>query len=176
MPMQHVQVTHKVIAYIKEVHPEGYRPKDDPDVERIIFGRLNTADAESLAEKKAKEVKAELDAEKDAKKLAELLGKNNFKEAAEVKEKDAEQIIQEALKDNPKAGSIVSNFQKSSNIIVFVESVKEVSEEDIAKLRPEHEKALTEEIQNKKLKEFWEGIEKKTEIKIVQNTEEVAKK
>ena len=95
------------------------------------------------------------------------MGTKNFKVVEDVKFKDADSSVKEALKDAPVVGAITTNFNSSTKLIVYVESVKEVTDEEIAKLRPEHEKKLTEEMQNKELNSFWETKRKALSIEVV---------
>ena len=158
---------HRAVTFLKEVFPESYEAKDSAKVKERIFQTLNTKESENLASEQAAETKEKLEKEKDSKKLIELLGTKNFKVVEDVKFKDADSSVKEALKDAPVVGAITTNFNSSTKLIVYVESVKEVTDEEIAKLRPEHEKKLTEEMQNKELNSFWETKRKALSIEVV---------
>jgi hypothetical protein len=162
---------HKAVAYIAKVFPEGYQDKNSEQVKSRIFGSLNDTEAKGLASVKAAEVKKALEAEADAKKLQELLGANNFKTVEEIKFKTADTQIKAALKDAPKAGEIASNFENTTNTIIYIESIKEITEEEITKLKSEYGKKLTETMQNDALKLFWEKAQKEFEVKVIQAKE-----
>jgi hypothetical protein len=158
-----------VIGYLVQDKPEGYQPLED--VTDVVYSRLNSADAQKIASEKAIETKQDLEkALAKPEELKNLMSKSGFNEAKEVKFKEADTTLAKVLAEDPKANEFGSsadqNGQKTT--LVFIESIKEVSEEDVAKVKAEYEKKVRGEVESKKLQDFWADTIKKYEVKAVQ--------
>ena len=159
----------RVVGFIKEDIPEQYASYEDEKVQQRIYNKLNGNKARELASSKAVKVKTELDKNVENKeKLKELLAEYKFKDAKDVKFKETNASMKEILKESPKAGFIGSNSQQEGefNTVLYVEAVKEVSEEDLAKAKDEHKKKLKQEQETEKIKKFWEDERDKFKVEI----------
>ncbi|MCM8536749.1 MAG: hypothetical protein NE334_12495 [Lentisphaeraceae bacterium] len=161
----------KVIGYLVEDKPAAYEPLEK--AEDTIFERLNNSDAQKIASEKVIEIKKEL--EESVKKEEDFkaaMSKYGFKEAKDVKFKEADPTILKVLEEDPKAKEFGTNTDPSGSVttIVYVADVKEVSEEDINKVKAEVEKTVRTEKQNEALTEFWTEALKTYDVKAVTST------
>lgn len=160
---------HKALGFIKEDIPEHYQSFEEEEVKLRIYNSLNDNKAKELAAAHAVKVKQELEKNvADAEKLKALLKEYKFAAAKEVKFKDASVGVKAVLKDSPKEGFIGSESinEGARNTVVYVESVKEVSEEDLKKFEDEHRKRMTEEKEDEKISKFWEEERKKYSVEV----------
>ena len=159
----------RVVGFINEDIPEQYSSYEDEKVQQRIFNILNVNKAKELASAKAVKVKQELEkVSEDKEKLNALLTEYKFKAAKDVKFKEASPSVKDILKDSPKAGFIGSESKEEgdTNTVVYVETVKEVTDEDLKKFKAEHEKKLRQEQETEALKKFWEEERKKHVVEV----------
>ena len=163
----------KAIGYLIEDLPAGYQTLEE--VLDIVYNRLNDEDAEKIASDKAAAIKQELEAAVEKPEdFKTLMSKNDFKEVKEVKVKDADPTIAKILEASPKAKEFGSNPAPNGRVttLAYIESVKEVSEEDIAKVKAEYEKKIKDEVEQKELEDFWANTMKKYDVKALQSSKE----
>ena len=163
----------KVIGYLIEDKPAGFQTLEE--VTETVYDRLNDGDAEKIAADKAVALKEELENSVDKpEEFKTLMSKNGFKEAKDVKFKDADPTILKILEEDPKANQFGSNPAPNGRVttLAFIESVKEVAEENITKVKAEYEKKIREESERKEIADFWTNAMKKYDIKTVQSSKE----
>jgi len=154
----------KVVAFlVKDILP-ATNPFEK--VKSSIYATLNSEDAETEASKEATNIKLELEKSlADSKALNNLLGKYNFKEAVTEKFKALKPEVSPLLKEVVKNNVLNSSSEGSTNRIVYVETITEVSKEEIAKVTKEHKDALTKKAEEKEVTDFWSKVEKANVIK-----------
>ena len=163
----------KVIGYLIEDKPAGFQTLEE--VTETVYDRLNDVDAEKIATEKATTLKEELEKSVDnPEEFKNLMSKNDFKEAKEVKFKDADPTIVKILEEEPKAKEFGSNAAPNgrTTTLAYIESIKEVAEEDITKVKAEYEKKLRKESEQKEISDFWTNAMKKYDIKTVESSKE----
>ena len=163
----------KAIGYLIEDMPAGYQTLEE--VLDVVYNRLNDKDAEKIATEKAATLKKELEGAVDKPEdFKTLMSKNDFKEVKEVKVKDADPTIAKILEASPKAKEFGSNPAPNGRVttLAYIEAVKEVSEEDIAKVKAEYEKKIKDEVQKKELEDFWTNTMKKYDVQAFQSSRE----
>lgn len=158
----------RVVGFVKEIIAEHYADIDAEETKQEIYDKLNDNKTKELAAAHAVKVKQELEKlVEDKEAFKAKLTEYEFKKAADIKFKNAKPAVKAILETADKAGFIGSDSpENGANTVVYVESITEISEEDLKKFKDEHEKNLKTKLGNEKIQKFWETESKKFTVKV----------